>query len=309
MLDELVSCIETLQDRIKAHGESLRENEIRTRIQLIDPLLRALGWDVSDPSLVVPEYKVKDDRADYALLQPGDGLVAFIEAKRLNTVLDPHQSQMVKYALMDGIKHVGLTDGNRWEFYDLLRPVGMDEKQILGLSIADTPSHECALRLLILWRSNLSTGEPVPAASPVLSATVDPPPVRPSPDDKWVSLSEYNPPPNTPPPKSIRFWDGKEHPIKYWNEVLVSTAEKLYVEGTLKAADTPIHLWSDAWYHIHSEPVSPDGTEWRKPLKQIGDPPLFVNVNLSGADLRSGTILLLKKYDVDPVEVYLLPRE
>ena len=48
-LDDLVKVIETLQQRIRDHGDSLRQNEIRTRVALIDPLLTALGWDVADP--------------------------------------------------------------------------------------------------------------------------------------------------------------------------------------------------------------------------------------------------------------------
>ena len=50
MLDDLVSVIETLQQRIREHGATLRENETRTRMALINPLLTALSWDVSDPA-------------------------------------------------------------------------------------------------------------------------------------------------------------------------------------------------------------------------------------------------------------------
>ena len=95
--------------------------------------------------------------------------------------------------------------------------------------------------------------------------------------------------------------------IRYWNQVLTLTAEKLYVKGTLKATDTPIQLWSEGWNTIHVEPVNPNGTEMR--AAQIGDPPLFVNVNLNAKDLRDGAIRLLQKYDVDPAKVYLLPGE
>ena len=56
MLDDLVDVIETLQERIQTHSATLRANEIRTRTALIDPMLTALGWDVSDPALVTPEY-------------------------------------------------------------------------------------------------------------------------------------------------------------------------------------------------------------------------------------------------------------
>ena len=51
---------------------------------LIDPLLSALGWDTSDPGLVLPEYSSDSSsgRADYALLRPDGRPAAFIEAKK-----------------------------------------------------------------------------------------------------------------------------------------------------------------------------------------------------------------------------------
>ena len=70
LLEDLVGCIELLQERIRSYSAPLRENETRTRMALIDPLLRALDWDVSDPGVVTPEYRVKDGWADYALLRP-----------------------------------------------------------------------------------------------------------------------------------------------------------------------------------------------------------------------------------------------
>ena len=309
MLDELVTCIETLKSRMESHAASLQANEWRTRTQLIDPMLCVLGWDVSDPELVTPEYNTGGKkRADYALLNADKTPLVVLETKTLNVSLtEDHREQMVNYAVGKGILYAGLASGNKWELYDVFQPVALEDKRILDLSIEADPPHVCAIKLLLLWQPILSGGylaettAALEQVKKIVAVNGDPPP----PVEDWVSLAEYDPPPGSPPPELIRFWDGKEQPIKYWNEVLVSTAEKLYVEGILKAADTPIHLWSDAWYHIHSEPVSPDGTEWRKPLKQIGDPPLFVNVNLSGADLRSGTILLLQKYDVDPARVYL----
>lgn len=100
MLDELISCIETMKNRINTHGASLRENEIRTRTQLIDPQLCALGWDVSDPSIVTPEYSVTPKRADYALLKPDGKPVAVLEAKALKEELTiGHREQMVGYAV------------------------------------------------------------------------------------------------------------------------------------------------------------------------------------------------------------------
>ena len=45
-LDDLKETIEALRERIRAHRPYLEGNETRTRQALIDPMLRALGWDV-----------------------------------------------------------------------------------------------------------------------------------------------------------------------------------------------------------------------------------------------------------------------
>ena len=61
---------EVLKERMQTHRAALEENEMRTRVALIDPLLCALGWDVSDPAMVMPEYKIDNKPVDYALFRP-----------------------------------------------------------------------------------------------------------------------------------------------------------------------------------------------------------------------------------------------
>ena len=50
-LDDLVSVIETIKQRIREHGDTLRQNETRTRMALIDPLLTALGVGRGGPGV------------------------------------------------------------------------------------------------------------------------------------------------------------------------------------------------------------------------------------------------------------------
>lgn len=180
-IDDLASVIETLQQRIQQHAPSLRENEIRTRIALIDPLLRALGWDVSDPALVTPEYTVSGGRVDYALLGADGKPVALLEAKHLNEALTAHRMQMVNYANMSGVPYAGLTDGSHWELYEVFAQKPFEERHLLRVSIADTPAYQCALPMLLLWRPNLASGQPAPASAPILAALPETPPT-PMPD-------------------------------------------------------------------------------------------------------------------------------
>ncbi|MYB62835.1 MAG: hypothetical protein F4X69_15870 [Gemmatimonadetes bacterium] len=313
MLDELVKCIETLQRRMIIHAESLRANEWRTRTQLIDPLLCVLGWEVTDPAIVTPEYNVGGgrQRADYALLQPpdvDDRPLAVLESKALaDQLTDEHRMQMLNYANATGIEFAGLTNGDCWELYKVFERGSLDERRILNVSIANTLVHQLAVKLLLLWRPIIS-GNYLAESSASLEQIVQtgntppPPPIV-----DWVPLTDYDPPLGTPPPKTIRFWDGTEQTISYWNRVLVLTAEKLYREGTLQVAHTPINLWEGEWNSIHTEPTTPDGGEFR--ARQIGNPPLYVHVNLDARGCRVGAIRLLQRYGIDPSAVYLLPRE
>ena len=101
MLDDLVAVIEIVKARIVQHKADLQANETRTRTALIDPLLRALGWDVSDPSLVTPEYALQGKWVDYALIGDG-GPAVLVEAKKLGECSS--QTQMVNGAgLSEGI--------------------------------------------------------------------------------------------------------------------------------------------------------------------------------------------------------------
>ena len=299
-LDDLAGCIEVLKERMQSYRTDLEENEIRTRVALIDPLLRALGWDVSDPSMVVPEYKIDDKSADYALLLPDGAPAAILEAKRLGESLGSRQNrmQMLNYANMAGIRYAGLTDGNHWELYKVFEPDRLEERRILEVSIADAPAHASALKLLLLWRPNLASGEPTLASTPIVDdrrpapapvqveqATAPPPAAS-----NWIALSEYNPPTGQRHPVAIRFWDGSERLLNHWYEVLTGVVEKLYTERKLTVESLPIG-WSRQVYSVHTEPMHPTGKAFGL-SRNIKGTPLFVNVKLNARQIRHNTKLL-----------------
>ena len=103
MLDDLIQTIETLKERIKKHKDYLGGYEVRTRVSLIDPMLRALGWDVDDPDLVQVEPKTDNGWADYALLGISHRPVAFVEAKKLSANIADHTQQTVGYAISENM--------------------------------------------------------------------------------------------------------------------------------------------------------------------------------------------------------------
>ena len=110
--------------------------EDQTRYGIIDPIIRALGWDTANPKECHPEYPRGEygDRVDYALFAHLDMLEVLakgmpepdiiIEAKALNRpLLDEHFDKLREYTQayprMSGGVAV-LTNGIEWRLY----PVG-----------------------------------------------------------------------------------------------------------------------------------------------------------------------------------------
>lgn len=105
MLDKLFETIETLKARIEKHKDYFHAGgrpEARTRAALIDPMLSALEWDVTDPDKVVIEPKTVGGWADYALLDSDREPVLFIEAKKLAD-RKPENRQVVGYTVSENI--------------------------------------------------------------------------------------------------------------------------------------------------------------------------------------------------------------
>lgn len=289
-------------------------------MSLIDPLLCMLGWDVSDPVLVTPEYTRSDSSvgssgwaADYALLRSDGHPAAVLEAKRLGERLATHRMQMLNYANAWGIEYAGLTDGNRWELYRVFKPGKLEERRILEVALVDTPAVKTALKLLVLWRSNLALGEqPVEIGAPDLvektqaaqtppgEAELAPEPLAP----EWVALSEYHPAPKPPCPRAIKFWDGEKKDLSRWHEVLTLVAEKLHATGHLTVDRVPVKSNpASATCFVNTTAAHPTGRPFGR--YEVVSDSLYVNTDLNAGQIRSNTRKLLEQSGLDPADVYL----
>ena len=326
MLDDLVEVIETLQRRIREHGPTLRENETRTRMALIDPMLRVLGWDVSDPALVTPEYNVGNGRADYALNGSEAIPAAIVEAKRLgHNLSDDERMQMLNYANARGVRYAAVTDGDVWEFYEVFKQAPLEDRRLLSLRIANTPAHELALKMLLLWRPNLASGQPVAANELLLGTLPVSQPIAPVPDTQeeqtviepvpldpikpppaqsgWVSLAEFNPPGRTKSPGAIRFPNGDEQKIQHWNDILVAVATWLNSTNRLTSVNTPVPS-SPRTYMVNDRPIHPTGNQFFL-YREIAGSQLVVNTHGSAIQIRNNARKLLQHCGVSPDTVHL----
>ena len=254
-----------------------------------------------------PEYSAGNGRADYALLGETRNPVAFIEAKRLSEPLEkPNtQDQVFTYALVQQVKYAGLTDGNRWILDNV--SVFSGERRVLDISLSETPTHEAALKLLLLWRPNLASGQPVEANAPEL---VGVPPLQHSTTTvahetgltnpgNWISLSNVAAGKGQQPPKAIRFSTGQVRNILSWRQILVEVAEKLANDGTLTATHCPMKGLG----FINSSPKGPSGA-FSRSYKAISDG-LYVNLNWNASNIVKHSRKLLSHFGVNPETVEL----
>ncbi|WP_162924718.1 hypothetical protein [Rubrobacter indicoceani] len=116
-MDSPLTNLSNVLARVRASAGSyeptLRKNEAATRAALIDPVLRALGWDIANPFMVEVETRGTFENkisADYALKTDGE-IQIVIEAKKLGINLDAFYQQAVKYSFGFGVKQVFLTGG------------------------------------------------------------------------------------------------------------------------------------------------------------------------------------------------------
>jgi hypothetical protein len=77
-------------------------NEAAVRIGIIEPILARLGWDLSDPQAVQPEFSSEGRRVDYALCAFPARPTVFIEAKAIGKV-EAADRQLFEYAFHEGV--------------------------------------------------------------------------------------------------------------------------------------------------------------------------------------------------------------
>jgi predicted transport protein len=123
-------------EQLKASGSG---NEANTKALLIEPLLGALGWDLTDLQQVDREFRVYDGTAlDYALKIAGKPRL-FVEAKAVTKSLDDKQfiAQTVNYANNEGVVWCVLTNGLAFRVYKTNEPVGMAEKLLFEVNLGE----------------------------------------------------------------------------------------------------------------------------------------------------------------------------
>lgn len=141
---------EQLQSLAKkiAQQSSMITTEEATKNAFVMPFLnRVLGYDVFDPTEVIPEFTAdtgikKGEKVDYAILKDGQ-IQILVERKKYSEKLSTkHSGQLFRYFSVTNARIGILTNGAQYEFYtDLDAPNKMDEKPFLTLDLEDIDEH------------------------------------------------------------------------------------------------------------------------------------------------------------------------
>ncbi len=117
--------------------------EEATKNALVMPFIAILGYDIFDPTEVLPEFIAdvgikKGEKVDYAIVKDGKVVMLF-ECKKCGTDLEQaHASQLYRYFSVTDARIGVLTDGVVYRFYtDLEAPNKMDSKPFMEFSVLD----------------------------------------------------------------------------------------------------------------------------------------------------------------------------
>lgn len=141
------------KDQIKILGERVSklkdqiQTEEATKNAFIMPFLQALGYDVFNPTEVVPEFisdigLKKGEKIDYAIFLEGKPAI-LVECKHWSQNLSLHDGQLLRYFHVSKAKFGLLTNGINYRFYsDLVEANKMDEKPFLEFNIHEIKDNQ-----------------------------------------------------------------------------------------------------------------------------------------------------------------------
>jgi len=293
-LEELLSVLWSVRERAHRYKELLQKNEALTRYVLIDPVLRALGWDTEDPEQVRPEFSTETGTPDYALLYKEEPYI-MVEAKALGKQLEGAKDKAFQYAYQNGVPYFVTTDGLLWELYDVFKRD--KDKRLFSISLDDGEG-EAARQLLALWRPAMPE-----VSAPVkflLEAREEKVSTRQKGENEF-SISELftkmkrgEIAKGAKPPKSIRFPDGQTKAIKYWRDLLVFS-----VEWLSKNASFPVPISFPSTGRILVA-KTPEGM--RAPKEVAG---YYVETHASALYILQFLSCVLEKAHVDASKVFV----
>lgn len=138
---DLKDQLRLLSERAQKTQEKITTEEA-TKNAIVLPFLQALGYDIFDPTEIVPEYTTdigtkKGEKIDYAILRDNKPVI-IIECKHWQQKVELHNNQLIRYFSVSEAKFGILTNGFVYQFFsDLVEQNKMDGTPFFEIDIRD----------------------------------------------------------------------------------------------------------------------------------------------------------------------------
>ena len=123
------------------------QTEEATKTAFVMPFINALGYNVFDPTEVIPEYTAdvgtkKGERVDYAVMKDGKPVMVFECKLAASDLTEDNASQLYRYFTATDTRFGVLTNGVLYRFYsDLDQPNLMDSRPFFEFNILNFSPH------------------------------------------------------------------------------------------------------------------------------------------------------------------------
>lgn len=247
-LANFTDLLKSVNSAVSRYSSTLRSNEASTRAVLVDPVIRALGWNTGNPAMVEVEKTFLSARVDYALYDSNGDVKIIIEAKKLGENLN-NQSillSLVNYAFTSEVKDIFLTDGVLWHHFSGFEPGKLSPSKILDIEndeLVEVAAYlvqrldaakfwpdekdldELSQKINQIQNSVSNLEKEVnrllkDRKNKISSNDIDKPyNISKTDEDDFIPLSKIGNARNTKPTK-LRLTDGSTISVNYWSEVL-----------------------------------------------------------------------------------------
>ncbi|MDX8382871.1 MAG: type I restriction enzyme HsdR N-terminal domain-containing protein [Ghiorsea sp.] len=144
---DFIDRIKDIASRMPNQLDKVKTEEA-TKNAFIMPFISSLGYDVFNPSEVIPEFTAdvgtkKGEKVDYAI-KKDEKIIILIECKWSGSDLNKeHASQLHRYFAVTEARFAVLTNGVEYRFYtDIDAPNVMDKKPFFTFNILDFEDHK-----------------------------------------------------------------------------------------------------------------------------------------------------------------------
>ena len=123
-MNNLKEIIETVLEKMKKYRSLYEKSEESVRYQIINPILKDLGWNSENPEEVQPNITVEEGIPDSSLHKDSKKVLS-IEAKKLSVDIEKKEvvRKLASYCFGEGMKYGVLANGPVWILFELSRKV------------------------------------------------------------------------------------------------------------------------------------------------------------------------------------------